>query len=116
MKVKSRLKKDLAALFGKYEPLGQWEAGELVLRPADALRFADDIHSLGGVGIVGVDVWYYVPAGLCEDICGLDSSQLWADPDNALELSIRAAKEFISDRLPHHIDLVSFVLTEDETE
>jgi hypothetical protein len=103
------MRKDLAELLEKYEPLGQWKAGELLLRPADAHRFADDIQALGDVGISGVDIWYPVDAGICEDPGCLDSGMVGND-NEGLEFSIRAAKQFISEQLPPHISLVSFVL------
>jgi hypothetical protein len=34
------MKEGLTSLLKKYEPLGQWEAGELLLHPANALRLA----------------------------------------------------------------------------
>jgi hypothetical protein len=60
------MKQELTSLIKKYEPLGQWEAGELLLRPADALRFADDLLAIG-VPLWGVDIWYYVEGGIAED-------------------------------------------------
>jgi hypothetical protein len=105
------MKEELAGLLKKYEPLGQWEAGELLLRPADALRLADDLLAIG-VSIWGVDIWYRAPSGIAEDPSCLDFSAA-VGPEWPIERVLNEAKRFIEDRLPPHIELVSFVLRND---
>jgi hypothetical protein len=105
------MKEELASLIKKYEPLGQWEAGELLLRPADALRLADDLLAIG-VSIWGVDIWYHVKGGIAEDPSCLDFSGA-IGPEWPIERIFSEAKRFIEDRLPRHIELVSFVLRDD---
>ncbi len=95
----------LALLFEKYQPLGQWKAGELLLKPADALRFADELAAVG-VRIWGVDLWYYVEDGICEDPGCLDLSSLWGAEPAEFVVEV---KQLITSRLPPHIALVSFV-------
>jgi hypothetical protein len=67
------MKEELSSLIKKYETLGQWEAEELLLRPADALRLADDLLAIG-VLISGGDIWYHVKGGIAEDPSCLDLS------------------------------------------
>jgi hypothetical protein len=105
------MKQELANLIKKYEPLGQWEAGELLLRPADALRFADDLLAIG-VSIWGIDIWFYVEGGIAEDPSCCDFSGA-VGPEWPIERVFSEAKRFIADRLPPHIELVSFVLRRD---
>jgi hypothetical protein len=100
----------LASLLAKYEPLGFWSAGELLLRPADALHLADELLALR-VGVLGVDLWYRVEGGICEDPSCLDLSSMTTE-DNPIEGSIREAKSFIAERLPPHVENVSFVLND----
>jgi hypothetical protein len=108
---RTKMKEELSSLIKKYEPLGQWEAGELLLRPADALRLADDLLAIG-VLISGVDIWYRARGGIAEDPSCLDFSgaigSQWP-----IERIFGAAKRFIQNGLPPHIELVSFVLSDD---
>jgi len=102
------MSEDLASLLKKYEPLGQWKAGELLLGPADALRLADDLLAIGE-SIWGVDIWFYVKGGIAEDPGCCDFSGA-VGPEWPIERVFSEAKRFIEHRLPPHIDLVSFVL------
>jgi hypothetical protein len=101
----------IASLIRKYEPLGRWEAGELLLGPADALRLADDLLAIG-VSIWGVDIWYHVKDGIAEDPGCLDFSGA-VGPEWPIERIFSEAKRFIEGRLPTHIELVSFVLRDE---
>jgi hypothetical protein len=105
------MKEGSGSLLKRYESLGQWEAGELLLRPADALRLADDLLAIG-VSIWGVDIWYRVNAGMAEDPSCLDFSGA-IGPEWPIERVFNEAKRFIEDRLPGHIELVSFVLRDE---
>jgi hypothetical protein len=105
------MKEELASLLKKYEPLGQWEAGELLLGPADALRLADDLLAID-VSIWGVDIWYRVEGGIAEDPSCLDFSGA-IGPEWPIERVFSEAKRFIEHRLPPRIELVSYVLRDE---
>jgi len=105
------MKEELAIVIKKYEPLGQWQAGELLLGPADALRLADDLLAIGE-SIWGVDIWYRAKGGIAEDPSCLDFSGA-VGPEWPIERVFNEAKRFIADRLPPHVELVSFVLRDE---
>ncbi|CBN56717.1 MULTISPECIES: hypothetical protein [Kamptonema] len=48
----------LKKVIDKYHTLGMVKADELLLRPTDALRLADELEQRG-ILILGVDIWYY---------------------------------------------------------
>lgn len=97
----------ITRLLDIYRPLGIVKAGELLLRPEDALRLADDLERIG-VGIAGVDVWYYVGENIAEGLEGTDLSSLLKEEDS-VKKSIAYAKQFIREHLSQRTVFVSFI-------
>lgn len=98
----------LFKILDTYLTKGLIKAGELLLRPRDALFLADDLQRLG-VSILGVDIWYQVDGAIAEDPNGLDLSYM-TDRDDAVEASTAAAKNYIERQLSDRIEFVSFVI------
>ena len=103
--------KVLKQVMNKYERFGTWKAGELLLRPEDALSLANELEEMEIV-IFGVDVWYYVVKQIVEDPGSLDISDI-TDGDNRVRASAKAAREFIKNKLPEGTAFVSFIMEED---
>ncbi len=102
----------LFKVLDSYLPKGLIKAGELLLQPQDALYLAHDLQSLG-VSILGVDIWYRVDGAIAEDPNGLDLSYM-VNRDDPVESSTAAAKNYIEKQLPTHIELVSFVINDND--
>jgi len=103
----------LIDLMTKYQSLGIFKAGELLLPPAIALKLADELADLGVViGIV--DGWYYV--GLEKEGIAPDLDVDFSIPDklileeNAPKLAAEMAKEYILTNVTKKTDLISFFL------
>lgn len=90
-------------LLSKYHRVGLMKAGELLLRPTDALRLVDELEQVQVV-ILGVDVWIDVNGELAEDLGSLDLSGSASAARNATY-----AREFIANRLPGKAAFVSLV-------
>ncbi|MEQ8754544.1 MAG: hypothetical protein RID09_13660 [Coleofasciculus sp. G1-WW12-02] len=99
----------LRSIIDNYHNLGIVKAGELLLRPVDAVKLADELEK-NGILILGVDLWYYIGNKIAEDPGSLELSDISDVKDNA-----RVAKEFIKNKLPERTEFVSFILEEDQT-
>ncbi|MBC6473453.1 MAG: hypothetical protein GDA48_12075 [Hormoscilla sp. GM102CHS1] len=87
----------------KYHHLGIVKAGELLLRPADAINLADELEQMG-ILILGVDLWYDLGREIAEDPDSLDLSQVTDVKNN-----VAIARDFIANKLPSRITFVSLV-------
>lgn len=99
----------LEKLISQYQHLGIVKAEELLLHPKDAIRLTDELEQKG-ILILGVDPWFYIGKKIAEDPRSLDLSEI-----TDAKISVRLAREFISNRLPEGTAFVSFVLEEDQT-
>lgn len=97
----------LKKVIDKYHTLGMVKADELLLRPTDALRLADELEQRG-ILILGVDIWYYIGDQIAEDPGSLDLSEI-----TNVKVSAKLTREFITTHLPEKTAFVSFVLEED---
>lgn len=92
----------------RYAARGISKAGELLLRPADALLMLDDLASLDA-GVLGVNVWYYVGSQLAESLESADMSTIVGTP-HWRQLSQDGARQFIKYNLPSNTGFVSLIL------
>ena len=97
----------LKKVIDKYHTLGIVKADELLLRPTDALRLADELEQKG-ILILGLDIWYYIGDQVAEDPGSLDLSEI-----TNVTVSAKLSREFITSHLPEKTAFVSFVLEED---
>jgi hypothetical protein len=93
-------------LIDKYQKTGFIKAGELLLTPANALEFINEIAE-GNISVLGVDLWYYINNQISEDPGSLDLSEI-DDPQQSVSL----AKQFITHNLPEGTAFVSLVLSD----
>lgn len=91
-------------LLTKYENTGFWKAGELLLKPHDALQLIQELE-FQNIQIFGVDLWLCVQNNVVEDPNSLDFSTI-QNPKDSLDI----AKNFIQSKLPKKIAFVSFIL------
>jgi hypothetical protein len=93
-------------LIDKYQKTGFIKAGELLLTPANALEFINEIAERD-ILILGVDLWYYINDQISEEPGSLDLSEI----DDTRQ-SVSIAKQFITHNLPEGTAFVSLVLDE----
>jgi len=93
-------------LIDKYQKTGFVKAGELLLTPANALEFINEIAERD-ILILGVDLWCYVNDQILEDPGSLDLSGI----DDSQQ-SVSIAKQFITHNLPEGTAFISLVLDE----
>jgi hypothetical protein len=91
-------------LIDKYQKTGFIKAGELLLTPANALEFINEIAERD-ILILGVDLWYYINDQISEEPGSLDLSEI-----NDPQQSVSIAKQFITHNLPRGTAFVSLVL------
>ena len=89
-----------------HRPVAESKGGELCFRPEDAFRFVADVAATG-ILILRVRIWFRVGDQLGEDLGGLDLGALCCQ-EHAVSLCVAEAKDFIKNRLPGHIERVSF--------
>ncbi len=97
-------------LIAEFMPRGVVLAGRLQLPKDDALEFADRLKAIG-VGIYGLELWYYhdkYPGQEIEYPWSPDYSRLKNDPEFVAK-TIGAAKAYIEHEIPEYISLVGFV-------
>ncbi|MGI8856914.1 MAG: hypothetical protein ACR2JW_14300 [Thermomicrobiales bacterium] len=97
-------------LNAEYGPRGLILAGRLQLPKDDALEFADCLRAIG-VGVYGLELWYYSdahPGKAIEFPWSPDYSKWTSDP-NFPTKSIDAAKAYIIGDMPSYISLIGFV-------
>jgi hypothetical protein len=82
--------------------------GELLLRPAEALKLLHDLEK-AGAHVLGVGTWIDVTGGIMETLQGLVVKSVRAPGLNAAE-----ARAFILNVVPSlNVNYVSFVVDED---
>lgn len=95
---------DIHDILDKYRLLGIIKAGEILLKPVEALSLLEELETKH-VRVYGVDFWYYQNTKIVEDFNSLDLSNT-KDPEE----SVQIAKTFLMQFLPKEITLVSLVL------
>ena len=106
-------REQVAAVLERYKPLGivrgRQFGAELLLRPQDALRLADELGKLG-VPIAGVDGWKYVNRehGTVRQDIDVDFSvdDALLRQHDAVERSVALVKDFIRHQLLPDTDFV----------
>lgn len=93
-------------LIDKYQTSGIIKAGELLLIPADAFKFIQEIEERE-ILILGIDLWCYIDGQIAENPASLDLSEI-----DDFQKSVSIAKQFITDHLPEDTAFISFVLDE----
>ena len=97
----------LRQLINVYKPIGIVSGREFLLHPDDALRLADDLGKIG-IRLVGADGWYYANRELnylVEDP-GIGCS-VSDDFSESVEETIALVRNFITTKLPEHIEFVA---------
>jgi hypothetical protein len=112
---KAMTKRDsLTQIMGQYRHLGVVKGGELLLRPDDALRLAEELGRIG-IAIMGCDGWYYVKPDddrwIAQDLAvdyyvGDDILQC----DEPVRRSVEAVKQFIKTEVTERTAFISFTL------
>ncbi|MBN1123042.1 MAG: hypothetical protein JXJ17_18350 [Anaerolineae bacterium] len=105
-------RKRFVEILERYRPLGIIKAGELLLRPDDALRLADELGQLG-IAILGCDGWYYVKPGDDKAIAQDLAADFFVGNDvlqgnDSVQKSVKAVKQFIVTSIPEKTDFISF--------
>ncbi|MDB9313403.1 hypothetical protein PN462_09870 [Spirulina sp. CS-785/01] len=91
-------------LIHKYKEIGFWKAGELLLKPKNALQLITELEQRR-IQIFGVDLWYLQENGIVEDPNSLDLSSITDAKESA-----KIAKDFIQFHLPQWVIFVSLVI------
>jgi hypothetical protein len=99
-------------LLESYKDKGLWKGSMFLLRPDDAIAFAEDLHQRN-IGIIGLETWYFLKENdnttIVEELFSPDYSDFIKCAD-FVERSVDAAKDYIANHLPAHISLISFVV------
>jgi hypothetical protein len=91
----------------KYLPKGILKAGELLLKPSDAIQLLGELEH-ANIGVLGINVWYTINDLYAEDLSGMDLSYL-LNSSNWIHESIQISKKFILEQLTENIERVSFI-------
>src|SRR5262245_14512409 len=104
----------LVELMKKYRSIGLLKAGQLLLKPDDALRLADELEPLG-IAVMGLDTWCYKEFEARTTLSQEQMQTLEIKPDvligpRAVQESITLVKRFITQSLPPNAVFVSLTL------
>jgi len=101
------IKSEIQKLIYQYQTIGVMEAGELLLRPEDALQFVYELEKIG-VELLGVDLWYQLGDSIVQDLSSMDLSSYAMNKENRLHEKTLAVERLIK-HIPDNIVYLSFV-------